>query len=351
MIFMSVLCTVFGLQAATVPAEAPETTPSQSPPAAADSTVGVQFGLEPPPDADYDTNEAYEAALAHRAGKLISEAGRAGAADAAMIEGVTFLLGTRCAPAMTRILLNITGPDDAKTLSDAGKQAIALLAPFAENSSASGGEDSSADPVTAYVRLLRATADVLVAIGMCHGTTVADAATTSALFDAARSVAPYLDDPRPAVANVARLLQALCYRLAGRPDRAIEVLGPSGALPSAMPFEIFARVQYCRAMMDMGAFAPTIALALRLETGTTSRVEVEHRDAAVRLFRMLRRESYLLWKKALINQGDEPSAARCSQAARRLETALVAGQEGPVRLFRLESILPAELGVLGSESN
>lgn len=316
--------------------------PTTSAPATAPS---LSFELQQPPDAAFPENWAWEAELERQARRAVdsvqaapNDAGRSREA----LHAAVLLLSRRCEPPLSRILQGIAAPEDGRTLIANANEARRLLAARPATQPASAPDDAAeqAEPELAEdEEYLAALADVLVAVGespTIDGST--DEGVRGRLTAAATIIAPYLDDPRPAAAGLARLLQATCYRRAGRPDRALEVLGTGGGPDAVLPYEVFARLEYCRALADRRHYVAALALAARLETGASVRIPLEHRTAAVQSFRKLRMELWRAWSGEL-RAGDDAELVNRAQAQRdRLAKSF--NTRGPVLVYRFGQLLP-----------
>jgi hypothetical protein len=117
------------------------------------------------------------------------------------------------------------------------------------------------------IDLLRAFAGVFRGLSTPLPTTMADDGTSDArskLLRACGELALYLDDPSAAIVESARLWQAVAYRLAGKPDRTIQVVRPFLKRPKTPDISLYSRLQRCLALGDQGHHEAGILLSLRL---------------------------------------------------------------------------------------
>lgn len=167
------------------------------------------------------------------------------------------------------------------------------------------------------------------------------------LTDASIGLAMYADDPDEKVVEAAKLWQAVAYRAAGKPDRALQVLRPVLAAPAARNIGLYARIERCRALADRGDHAAAIALALRL----TSRVDAwfegldrDQRQRATNSLRWLRVRLLKDWSAKLKKDGHEERAAAADEDAR----VLLGDDEYPVPSDRwLQLVSPIGMEVKG----
>ncbi|MCK6484929.1 MAG: hypothetical protein L6R00_12440 [Phycisphaerae bacterium] len=318
--------------------------PTTSAPATAPT---LTFELQQPPDAAFPENWAWEAELERLARRCVEEVQTApndAARSDAALRAAALLLSRRCEPALSRMLQGIASPEDGRTLTANAEEARRLLAarPVSQPASAPANTTDNTEPSIADdAEYLAALADALAAVGESPSIDAsADEAVRGRLTAAATIIAPYLDDARPAAAGLARLLQATCYRRAGRADRATEVLGTGGGPDAILPYEVFARLEYCRALADQGYHVAALALAARLETGASVRIPLEHRTAAVQSFRKLRMELWRAWSEQL-RAGDDAELVNRAKAQRdRLAKSF--NTRGPVLLYRFGQLLPQD---------
>jgi hypothetical protein len=234
-------------------------------------------------------------------------------------------------------MLGIAAPRDGDALAAAAGQALELCAQLESAPAADRPPDAA---------LLKAVAQVVAAMGRwAQAPDAPDQAARDGLLAGGLEIASFLDDPRPAVAGLARLFQAACYRRAGRAGRAIEVLGATdearGATseaPGVYPYEVFAGTEHARALLDQGNFVAAAALSLKLEAGAAVRVPIEHRTAAAHTFRGLRLSIMRGWAEHLRKQPDAAGADRAEAHARRLARSFNAA--GAVPLYRFGRVMP-----------
>jgi len=339
--FQSPLMLRFGLLAA-VSAFSSEAWSAQSPagssPAATRSAAigGLKFLLE-----DSDTADA--ATLSEPARALIESADMdtsklpSPVAREAVIEAARNLLNQSCEAPLSRILLEIPQPQDGESLEQAAGKAARLLSKLPEAGKASSAPNdlpvASDDP-----ELLAAVAAVLESLGRAAATGAAPSKESrDGLLGVCPRIAPYLDDPRATASDLARLLQATCYRRAGRPERAAELLGSVNELGGDPPYDLYLGAEHCRALADREYYVAAATLAARLEVTLASRVPVEHRTTAAHLLRSLR----LGIARSRLAQAEKQGATEIADTTRaqvdRLERSF-GGQEA-VALYRLGAVV------------
>jgi len=317
--------TLYSIQPAT--ASAPATQPA-----------ALVFTLELPPGVKIEDNAAYEQTLVRDAAERIRRIAAATPQErrGATLDAVIFLLNRRCEPALSRIMQGIATPEDGRTLIDTAQQARDLLSTLPAAASA---ESNAGPAILLDVDFLAGAARVYAALGAATDPAApAKGQARHELMAAGGDIAAYVDDASPIVANWARLFQAACYRRAGRADRAIELLGPPGLQPGAAPFDVFARLEHCRALADSGMLVAADAMAIRLESRTAADVEMEHRTAITQSFRALRICVLNQWKSRAGAGGREKVDELIDQRIKRLQRSL--SSDGPVALYRFGHTLP-----------
>ena len=188
-----------------------------------------------------------------------------GAADAPIERANAGLAAAQClltrtsAPILTRLVaVQSVRRDDLLRCSDESLKLIESAS--RELDAAELDDDEKYEKLEALDRL-RAFAEMFAALAADP-----DADDTKRrLTDACIGLALYADDPREQIVESAKLWQAVAYRLAGKPDRALQVLRPVLETPSARTIGFYSRVTRCRALADRQDYAAAIALALRLE--------------------------------------------------------------------------------------
>lgn len=322
-------------------------TPSSASTRPASAPTRVRFVLEQPPSDTARDNAAFEAELAKQAAARLKEAAASqpsGPPTAAAIKAARFLLGRNCEPALSRVLLGIAEPRDAALLTKTAAQVAALLHPAPASQPTKDAGDTRAAEPSAETALLDAVAQAYSAIGHVPNANPRTTETArEALLDAGRALAPYLDDPRSDVAALARLLQGACYRRANRPDRAVQVLGGAGRPGAALPYEVFARMEHCRALADQHYYVAAMALAVRHEAHCNAWIPVAHRTAAAHGFRRLRIVLLDEWARQAAQPQSRPAGpvARADAIDGHAEKLLQSfGSAGPVALYRFGHVLP-----------
>ncbi|MCG8404774.1 MAG: hypothetical protein MI923_06205 [Phycisphaerales bacterium] len=162
------------------------------------------------------------------------------------------------------------------------------------------------------IDLLRAFATMFAAIAKGNGSTEAKTRLTNACID----LAIYVDDPNSGVVDSAKLWQAVAYRRAGRPDRALQLLLPALAPSSSSRIDFLARIERCRALADKGRFVAALSLTMKLDARIENWFddeEKEIRKGAENAIRWISVDIYKRWATDLRAQGNKPRA----QAAER----------------------------------
>lgn len=206
----------------------------------------------------------------------------------------------------------------------------------ARDRSSRGERDAAANRRRWQARLdlLSAFADAFSALAADDGT---DAAR-SRMIDAAVGLALYLDDPSSGVAASARLWQAVLYRRAGRPDRALQLLPVDLDPRPPHRVELFLRLERSRALADQGQFVAAIALATKLGAKTESWLAGDTADArrgAAEDVRRLRADLHRRWAAQLRERQAHDQAVESETAAQRI---LPQKDESPARLDLAETI-------------
>lgn len=200
-------------------------------------------------------------------------------------------------------------------------------------------EDDARDEQVEELDCLRAFAEMFAALAVDPDSDDA----SRRLTDACIGLALYADDPREQIVESAKLWQAVAYRRACKPDRALQVLRPVLGAPSARIIGFYSRVIRCRALADRRNHAAAIALALRL--GHRADVWFNDRDRATRRLvadsmRWLKIELYMDWAEFLRSDGKPERAADAEDEARLL----IGDDEYPVAA---DAWLPLELSIAG----
>lgn len=257
------------------------------------------------------------------------------------LSGAVARLNRECEPPLSRILLQIAEPADGSQLAESADAVARLIRGAAANSPASSSASSDPLPPDRDPEFIAAVADVLAALGQAAAEPNSDE-PRARLLEACPRIAPYLDDSREPAAALARLLQAACYRRAGRAERATELLGPASLLESDAACELFLGAEYCRALADRRHYVAAAAVAARLEATAATRVAVEHRTTAAHLVRSVRLAIARARAAELRAQAASDVLAEVEDHVSRLERSF--GGTMPVALYRLGEIVPRSGG-------
>ncbi len=250
--------------------------------------------------------------------ELVVEAGRTGAPREqcqALLDSARCLLCRGCAPLLSAELIGgSTSHAELSLIASRGLQQLDLAAGLLPGI---GANDKEIAQIEDCIELFHGFAAVFAALAEESGSE----ASRKALMDACIGLAMYMDDTRQGIVESAGLWQAVAYRRAGRPDRALQVLRPALATPSSRRIGFWSRVERCRALGDQKDFAAALALCLRL----SSRVDAwfEEEDAATRrqvadTLRWLRIALLLDWAKNLRAAGADDEAAEAEADAQLL---------------------------------
>jgi hypothetical protein len=264
-----------------------------------------------------------------------ASSGEAGKPPTTVVEGlkdcadvlaeVRSILVDRCAPALSRRCYQMIGPD--AELADLAREALGLLDRAARmlddaDEAAVGSEGGSVRTAEAAERHERV--DVLRAFAEMFAALAADPAADGEkdhLLGACNGLAPYLDDENQKVAASARLWMGVAYRLAGRPERTLQLIRPVLGPPDDARIDLAARLQRCLAMGERGEHVAALAVGLRIggrvgkwfedDDGPTRRLA---RDAV----RYTRVELWRSWAERLRAEGDARAADEADRQAKEL---------------------------------
>lgn len=164
----------------------------------------------------------------------------------------------------------------------------------------------------------------------------------SNLISAAGSLAAYLDDSNPQIAESAKLWQGVAYRRAGKPDRALQVLRPVLTKPEVAVTGFWFRVERCRALGDQGDPAGGIALCLRLEKRVNEWFDEDHqaqRTQALNTLKIVRGSLWKRWSELLTEAKKNSEAEKARSEARAIADPILRTPEAG-RCLRLQKALP-----------
>lgn len=257
------------------------------------------------------------------------------------LSGAVARLNRECEPPLSRILLQIAEPADGSQLAESAEAVARLIRGTPAPASAASSSASEPPAPDRDPEFIAAVAEVLAALGQAAAQPEGDE-SRARLLETCPRIAPYLDDSREPAAGLARLLQAACYRRAGRAERATELVGPAGSLESDAACELFLGAEYCRALADRRHYVAAAAVAARLEGTAATRVAVEHRTTAAHLVRSVRLAIARARAAELRAQGASDVLVEADDHVSRLERSF--GGTMPVALYRLGEIVPRSGG-------
>lgn len=340
-------------------------TPAQSQPAveSAQTTepalpTQMTVGLSP---ADYPAGVSDEASLeAHNRARTIDILAAADREDEPLVQAehrlavANWILARQAEPQISRLLLGIESPTDLTSLrssvADARVQLEAcrrlLDDPADDESHATGAQEPQSDPAGAQSREgLRALHHDLAAFAEA----LAVAWSPDGGDDYGRQVrrcasalGVLLEDERPGVAAAAAMYQALLYRRADRPDRALAVLDlATRPLPRGGEAWAFSsRLLRCRFLAQQGSHALAWSLLLKLEERAHDWFEATGQgEQAARTALLVRLEVAGAWQQQLAQAGLAAEAAWCQRAAEQIRQAMRESRQPPT-VMRIRSAIP-----------
>jgi hypothetical protein len=131
------------------------------------------------------------------------------------------------------------------------------------------------------------------------------------LIQACNDIAFYVDDPIPGIAESARLWQGVAYRVAGRPDRTLQVLRPVLYEWTHPRIALWAAIERCNALAAGGQHVAALALCTRLRGGVRKAFKndtPEIREKAVDTIRFTEASLWNRWADALDAKGETEDA-------------------------------------------
>lgn len=251
------------------------------------------------------------------------------------------LLVEQSAPRLSMRCLEATAADDL--LAKWAHEGLAMLENADQALDRARRESEPAiDPdalsdITDRLEMLRAFGGMFAALA----SDPAEESTRTKLLAACGALAVQFDNDNPKIAASAKLWTSVAYRMAGRPERALQLLRPLLIKPEDPCIGLATRLQYCLALGDRGEYAAALAVCSRIETRAQTwfadeeRVTRRRSAAEVRCTRIkLLRD----WAKKL-READEPD--RAADAAAQAERLLGSESWPPLpehRLILAESV-------------
>ena len=231
------------------------------------------------------------------------------------------LLVEQCVPRLSARCFDSTGAD--KALTQLSSEGLAMLDRAAEalgrverESDTEVDSDAISD-VEDRIEMLRTFGALFAAMGGDP----TEETTRTRLLSAGNGLAVQLDDENPKVAASAKLWMAVAYRLAGRPDRALQLLRPVLSAPEAPGIGLTARLQHCLALGDRGDHVAALAvcsrIGARVEAWFSDEERVTRRRAAAEV-RFTRVELLRGWARKLREFGQAERAAEAEGEADKL---------------------------------
>ncbi len=214
----------------------------------------------------------------------------------ACVAAARCVLVTRCGPLLSRRCLAAREDDGA--LVEVTGEGLALLDRAAEALGRTG--DDADETVTSEMKdrigLLRAFGRLFAAMGRDATT----GASKKTILSACGGLSVYLDDENPGVVASAKLWMAAGYRMAGRPERTLQVIRLNLATPANARIDLLSRLERYRALGDQGEYAAALALCLRIEHRLESWFDDEAtRQLAAESVRFARVELHRAWAAKL----------------------------------------------------
>jgi hypothetical protein len=225
-------------------------------------------------------------------------------------------LANQCAPLLLAICAGAFDAEQAEKLGQCAAEGLAYL------DRASAVRSRLADQAEGDILIrLEDRTDMLRAFGAMFSALARDPSSEAPrmhVLNACNGLAVYLDDDNAKLAESAKLWLGIAYRLAGRPERSLQVLGPTLTMPAEPRIGLLARLQRCLALGDRGDYVAGIALCLRLGVRVEAWFADEHwatRKQAADTVRFTRIELLRGWAAELRAQGqDEQAEAVAHQA-------------------------------------
>lgn len=169
-------------------------------------------------------------------------------------------------------------------------------------------------------------------------TTQSDSAV---LNDAAAELAEYLDDPNAALAESARLWQAVAYWRAGNSERALKTLRPIVSDPVHPRIGLVSRLFRVRLLAESGQFAVALAHCNRIADRVDrwfSEYSEETKESARSLTREMQIRIYEAWN-AKLNQSSTQDSGTDAVAKRLTELKKNFTPPDAAKRFRLKSLI------------
>ncbi len=332
-----------------------EPAPTTEPATATQMTVGLS-------PADYPEGVSDEASLeAHNRARTIDILAAADREDEPLVQAehrlaaANWILARRTEPQVSRLLLGIESPTDLASLrssvADARVQLEAcrrLLDDPADDdeSHATGVQEPQSGPAGAQSREgLRGLHDDLSALAQALAVVWSPDGGDDygrQVRRCASALGVLLEDERPGVAAAAAMYQALLYRRADRPDRALAVLDlATRPLPrGGEAWAFFSRLLRCRFLAQQGSHALAWSLLLKLEERAHEWFEATGQgEQAARTALLVRHEVAGAWQQQLAQAGLAAEAAWCQRAAEQIRQAMRESRQPPT-VMRIRSAIP-----------
>lgn len=181
----------------------------------------------------------------------------------------------------------------------------------------SGMSPDAAAEAEAEVELLESFGGLFAALGGDLRTKAAQ----DRLIDRCSPISLYFEESDGRLVESARLWQGVAYRLAGRPERALQALRPVLSAPADVRIGLWARLERCRVLADMQEYAAAIALAQRISArvdGWFEGADRASRKQAEDSVRWLRVELWRKWASKLSKDGRAAEAETAEKQAAAL---------------------------------
>ncbi|MBN2561821.1 MAG: hypothetical protein JXQ75_12910 [Phycisphaerae bacterium] len=248
---------------------------------------------------------------------LIEAAGTPLEESRACLAGARCILVEQCAPMLSAVCFGTAATD--ASLVRASAEGLALLNRAAAALGRAGNDvgDGVIIEMEDRIDLLRAFGEVFSAMGGDG----AGATRKNRLIAACNGLAIYLDDENAKLVASAKLWMGVAYRLAGRPERTVQMLRPILATPPDASIGLTARLQWCLALGDRGDHAAALALCLRIGHRVEAWFADEDpatRTRAMNSVRSTRVELLRGWAARLREAGQADRAEQAEAEARQL---------------------------------
>ena len=226
------------------------------------------------------------------------------------------VLVEQCAPRLSARCFSPAQRDEVLAgLTSDGLAMLDLAAAALDRARSKSSPESDADTLSDLedrIGMLRAFGELFAAMA----DDPSSEAGKTGLLSACNRLAVQLDSENPKVAGSAKLWMAVAYRMAGRADRAAQLVRPMLGKPGDPAIDLAARLQHCLAMGDQGEYVAALGLSLRLKAraerwfADEERVTRRRAMAAIRFTRV---ELLRGWAEKL-RAADETGRAAAAQA-------------------------------------